>query len=114
MEPESAKQSTYPAGDAAGSAPIGHPVEINGPVAEIVRRPLPRLHKQLFARPGMQVYPFEAHRHLDDLHVRAITLHSAAGPRRGRPVYDAEGPLRIPVAPRSRDGRHGKRGRSAE
>jgi F-type H+-transporting ATPase subunit beta len=42
---------------------------------------------------------FEVHQHLDERHVRAITLHSTAGLSRGMPIFDTGAPLHVPVAP---------------
>ena len=59
---------------------------------------LPRIHQALSATHDHDAYLFEVHQHLDRHHVRAITLHRAAGLRRGLAVYDTGAPLHVPVA----------------
>jgi F-type H+-transporting ATPase subunit beta len=44
-------------------------------------------------------YLFEVHQHIDQHHIRAITLHKTTGLYRGMPVYDSGAPLRVPVTP---------------
>ncbi len=46
-----------------------------------------------------ETYLFEVHQHLDENHVRAITLHRTTGLYRGMPIYDTGAPLHIPVTP---------------
>ncbi len=79
-------------------AVAGHIVEVHGPVVDIECERLPPIHWCLRARLDHDWYTFEVHQHLDDRHVRSITLHSTAGLRRGMPVYDGGGFLRIPTS----------------
>lgn len=60
---------------------------------------LPPLRQALCAYIDHETYLFEVHQHLDERHVRAITLHRSAGLHRGMAVYDTGAPLHIPVAP---------------
>ncbi len=84
----------------AGSGePVGLIVEAHGPVVVIACRRLPPLRQALCARIDGETYLFEVHQHLDQEHVRAITLHRTTGLWRGMPIYDLEGPLHVPVAP---------------
>jgi len=78
--------------------PIGFIAEVHGAVVVIACERLPPLRQALVARSGSDQYVFEVHQHLDERHVRAITLHRTAGLRRGVPVRDSGGPLRVPVA----------------
>jgi F-type H+-transporting ATPase subunit beta len=59
------------------------------------------LHRRraLYANIDHETYLFEVHQHLDESHVRAITLHGSAGLHRGMPVYDTGAPLHVPVTP---------------
>ena len=79
--------------------PIGTIVEVHGPVVVIRCDPLPPLRQALYARLDHEAYLFEVHQHLDQQHVRAITLHRTAGLHRGLPVYDSGAPLHVPVTP---------------
>lgn len=79
--------------------PIGHIVEVYGPVVDIACRPLPPLHRALRAAIDHESWLFEVHQHLDPHHVRAITLHRTSGLRRGMEVFDTGAALQIPVAP---------------
>ncbi len=79
--------------------PIGAITEIHGPVAVIACDTLPPLHQALYANFDHETCLFEVHQHLDEHHVRAITLHRSAGLHRGMMVYDTGAPLHIPVAP---------------
>lgn len=78
---------------------IGSTVGVHGPVVVIACNKLPPLHQALTARIDHENYLFEVHQHLDERHVRAITLHSSSGLRRGMPVYDTGAPVQVPVAP---------------
>jgi F-type H+-transporting ATPase subunit beta len=78
---------------------IGVIVEVHGPVVVIACRQLPPLRQALCASIDHQTYLFEVHQHMDDRHVRAITLHQTAGLQRGMPVYDTGTPLHVPVTP---------------
>ncbi len=77
--------------------PIGAITEIQGPVVVIACDQLPPLHQALLCVVNGDRYLFEVHQHLDERHVRAITLHRTAGLARGLPVYDTGAPLRVPV-----------------
>ena len=79
--------------------PIGMIEEVHGPVIDVVCERLPPLHQALFCAFDHEHYTFEVYRHLDQRHVRAIALHPTAGLKRGLPVFDSGGPLRIPVTP---------------
>ena len=81
--------------------PIGVITEVHGPVAVIACDTLPPLRQALCARLDHETCLFEVHQHLDDRHVRAITLHKSAGLYRGMAVYDTGTPLHIPVTPES-------------
>ncbi|MDA8092938.1 MAG: F0F1 ATP synthase subunit beta [Betaproteobacteria bacterium] len=78
--------------------PLGTVVEIQGPVIDIACEALPPLHRALVAYVGAEPYTLEVHQHLDPTHVRAIALHRTTGLRRGLPVFDSGGALRIPVS----------------
>ena len=77
---------------------IGTIVEIHGPVVIIDCNPLPPLRQALYSTIGDNRYIFEVHQHLDEHHIRAITLHSTAGLSRGLVVIDSGAPLQIPVS----------------
>ncbi len=79
--------------------PIGFIEEVHGPVVDMVCNHLPPLHQSLFCSFEHEYYPFEVYRHLDAHRVRAIALHPTGGLKRGLPVFDSGGPLRIPVTP---------------
>ncbi|TAJ79319.1 MAG: F0F1 ATP synthase subunit beta [Gallionellaceae bacterium] len=89
---EQITQSMQPADE-----PIGVIGEVHGPVIDIVCERLPPLHQALFCAFDREHYTFEVYRHLDERRVRAIALHPTAGLRRGLPVFDSGGSLRIPV-----------------
>jgi F-type H+-transporting ATPase subunit beta len=78
---------------------IGIITEVHGPVVIIASETLPPLHQALCTSVDNETYLFEVHQHIDEYHVRAITLHRSAGLHRGMAVYDTGAPLRIPVAP---------------
>ncbi|MEZ5403671.1 MAG: F0F1 ATP synthase subunit beta [Bryobacteraceae bacterium] len=88
-----------PPPDSASTAQVGVITQVNGPVVDIACTALPPLHQALFARLDHESYTFEVHQHLDEVHVRAITLHRTAGLRRGMAVYDTDSSLHVPVAP---------------
>ena len=79
--------------------PIGIITEAHGPVTVIACDTLPPLRQALCAHLDHETYLFEVHQHLDEHHVRAITLHRSAGLHRGMPVYDTGAPLHVPVTP---------------
>jgi F-type H+-transporting ATPase subunit beta len=67
-------------------------------VVDIACDVLPPLHQALVSRLDHETYTFEVHQHLDETHVRAITLHRTAGLRRGMAVYDTGSSLHVPVS----------------
>ena len=77
---------------------VGTIAEVQGPVVVIACTRLPSLHQALSADIDGSRYLFEVHQHLDERHVRAVTLHRTAGLRRGLPVYDTGAPLHVPVS----------------
>lgn len=77
---------------------IGTITQVHGPVVTIRCAYLPPLHQALFARFDHTFYLFEVHQHLDENHVRAITLHGTAGLSRGLTIFDTGSPLRVPVS----------------
>ena len=86
-------------GKAKEQKPIGRIAEIHGPVSVIACDTLPPLHQALYANLDHETYLFEVHQHLDERHVRAITLHRSTGLHRGMTVYDTGAPLHVPVTP---------------
>lgn len=89
--------------------PIGTIAQVHGPVVDITCAVLPPLHQALVSPTDHETYTFEVHQHLDETHVRAITLHRTAGLRRGAALTFVSNllPSRIEVAsqcptPRSR------------
>ncbi|QSA98756.1 F0F1 ATP synthase subunit beta [Methylococcus sp. EFPC2] len=76
---------------------IGTISEVHGPVVMVSCERLPPLHRALCAYVKQERYLFEVHQHLDQNHLRAVTLNYTSGLRRGMPVYDTGGPLRVPV-----------------
>jgi F-type H+/Na+-transporting ATPase subunit beta len=82
-------------------AAIGVIAEVHGPVVVIACERLPALRQALKASIDHETYLFEVHQHLDERHVRAITLHRSAGLKRGMPVLDTGAPLHVPVCPES-------------
>ena len=58
---------------------------------------LPALRQALKTSIDHETYLFEVHQHLDERHVRAITLHRSAGLKRGMSVLDTGAPLHVPV-----------------
>lgn len=78
--------------------PIGSIAEVHGPVVIIDCTQLPPLGQALFTRFDHTAYLFEVHQHLDEKHIRAITLHGTAGLSRGMTVYDSGSPLHVPVS----------------
>ena len=81
-----------------GIPAIGTITEVHGPVVIISCDSLPPLHQALQTSLDHETYLFEVHQHLDERHVRAITLHRTAGLQRGMPVYDTGAPLHVPVS----------------
>jgi F-type H+-transporting ATPase subunit beta len=81
----------------AGS-PIGVITEVHGPVVVIYCEQLPPLRQALTARLDHETYLFEVHQHLDERHIRAITLHRSSGLFRNLPVFDTGAPLHVPVS----------------
>jgi F-type H+-transporting ATPase subunit beta len=79
--------------------PIGIIAEVHGPVVVIACDTLPPLRQALSASIDDETFLFEVHQHLDERHLRAITLHRSAGLHRGMMVYDTGAPIHIPVSP---------------
>lgn len=86
-------------GDETKKNSVGVIAEVHGPVVVIACDTLPPLREALYAKLDHETYLFEVHQHLDERHVRAITLHRSAGLHRGMAVYDTGAPLQIPVTP---------------
>ena len=78
---------------------IGVIAKVRGPVVDISCDRLPPLHQALCSAMDHETYIFEVYQHLDERHVRAITLHRTSGLRRGMPVFDTGAPVHVPVAP---------------
>ena len=78
--------------------PIGSIAEVHGPVVLIDCSRLPPLRQALYASFDHSRYLFEVQQHIDERHVRAITLHGTAGLRRGMAIYDTGAPLHVPVS----------------
>ncbi len=78
---------------------IGTISEVHGPVVEVNCRRLPPLRQALTSKVGSESYLFEVHQHIDQHHLRAITLHQTSGLHRGMSVYDTGSPLHVPVTP---------------
>ena len=81
------------------SPAIGHITEVHGPVVVIACQQPPRINQMLRASIDHVSYLFEVHQHIDQHHIRAITLHQTAGLQRGTPVSDTGAPLHVPVTP---------------
>src|SRR5579862_2848082 len=81
-----------------GLVQVGTIAQVHGPVVDIVCTVLPALHRALISKLDHQTYTFEVHQHVDEMHVRAITLHQTAGLRRGMPVFDTGSSLHVPVS----------------
>jgi len=79
--------------------PIGTIAQVHGPVVDIVCERLPPLHQALRSSLDSETYTFEVYQHLDERHVRAITLHTTSGLQRGMRVFDTGASLRVPVTP---------------
>lgn len=77
---------------------IGVISQVHGPVVDIECVLLPPLHRALTTHFDHEKYTFEVHQHLDETHLRAITLHGTAGLRRGMAVYDTGASLHVPVS----------------
>lgn len=78
--------------------PIGTITEVHGPVVVIECEVLPPLRQALWTQVDGDSYLFEVHQHVDQRHLRAITLHYTSRLRRGQPVYDTGAPLHVPVS----------------
>ena len=83
---------------ASDKVPIGTIAAVHGPVVDIACDHLPPLHRALCSALDSERYTFEVYQHLDERHVRAITLHSTGGLQRGLPVFDTGAPLHVPVS----------------
>lgn len=78
---------------------VGTIAAVHGPVVDITCEYLPPLHQALFAKLDHEAYMFEAHQHLNERRLRAITLNRTAGLQRGMPVFDTGATLQIPASP---------------
>ncbi|WP_136797181.1 F0F1 ATP synthase subunit beta [Desulfosediminicola ganghwensis] len=76
---------------------IGFIAAVHGPVVEVNCRMLPPLRRALITQVDGETFMFEVHQHLDQHHIRAITLHETGGLYRGMPVYDSGASLHVPV-----------------
>ncbi len=83
---------------ASPSAPIGHVVEVHGPVVDVACDVPPPLHRALRVRIGDVETVLEVLHHLDPHQVRTIALSRTAGLQRSAPVFDSMAPLRVPVS----------------
>ncbi|WP_134389648.1 F0F1 ATP synthase subunit beta [Methylacidiphilum sp. Yel] len=92
------KQASKKSGWPFSEKLIGKVVEVHGPVVDIECQILPPLHRCLKTYLDHESYVFEVHQHLDEHHLRAITLHATAGLRRGMDVYDTGCAVSIPVS----------------
>ena len=79
--------------------PIGVISQVRGPVVDITCTHLPPLNQALVTRVDGQGVWFEVHQHLDKSRIRAISLHDTSGLKRGLPVFDDAGSLKVPVDP---------------
>ncbi|MBN1957736.1 MAG: F0F1 ATP synthase subunit beta [Desulfuromonadales bacterium] len=80
------------------SEPIGVITEVHGPVVVVECHSLPPLRQALYTDFDHETCQFEVLQHLDERHIRAITLHRSSGLHRGLAVYDSGAPLHVPVA----------------
>lgn len=80
-------------------AAIGRIAEVHGPIVDIDCDVLPPLSQALCCNIDGETYTFEVYQHLDEHCIRAITLHSTSGLKRGMPVLDTGAPLHVPVSP---------------
>lgn len=78
---------------------IGQIVEAQGPVVVVHCPVLPPIRQALYATLEGERVVFEVHQHLDEHHLRAITMHRSAGLQRGLAVYDSGAPMQVPVSP---------------
>jgi F-type H+-transporting ATPase subunit beta len=77
---------------------IGRVSEVHGPVVDVTCQTLPPLRRMLEVAIDGKHAILEVLHHLDEHRLRAIALNRTAGLRRGTPVYDSGGPLRVPVS----------------
>ncbi len=84
---------------AIDQTPVGVIREVHGPVVVIECDVLPPLRQALCASLKHETCLFEVHQHLDEHHLRAITLHRSVGLYRGMPIYDSGAPIHVPVTP---------------
>ena len=90
---------THPKKSLNHQAAIGLIAKVHGPVVDISCTRLPPMHQALYADMDHETYTFEVYQHLDERHVRAITLHRTSGLRRGTAIFDTGAPVRVPVSP---------------
>ena len=93
-----APRGAVPDAATASPAPVGRVVEVHGPVVDVACAVLPPLHRALSVAIDGRRVVLEVLHHLDPHRVRAIALSRTAGLRRGTPVFDSGGPLRVPVS----------------
>jgi F-type H+-transporting ATPase subunit beta len=84
--------------DISARPPVGHVVEVHGPVVDIACELLPPLHRALTVTLDGGSAVLEVLHHLAPHQLRAIALHRTAGLRRGAPVFDSGAPLQVPVS----------------
>lgn len=77
---------------------IGKVAEVHGPVVDVTCQTLPPLRRMLEVAIDGRRAVLEVLHHLDAGRLRAIALDRTAGLRRGEPVYDTGGALRVPVS----------------
>ena len=77
---------------------IGIIAEVHGSIVKILCEKPPKIHQSLKVYSENDSYILEVLQHLDQHHVRAITLHRASGLQRGLAVYDEGAPLHVPVS----------------
>jgi len=73
-------------------------MEVQGPVVKINCKILPKVHQELKIFTKKDVFVLEVYQHIDLNHIKAITLHRAAGLHRGMIVYDQGTSLHVPVS----------------
>lgn len=81
------------------ATPIGHVLEVHGPVVDIACELLPPLRRALTVQIKDDSVVLEVLHHLDPHQLRAIALNRTEGLQRGAQVFDTGAPLQVPVAP---------------
>ncbi len=81
-----------------GARPVGSVERVSGPVVDVLcTGVLPPLNEALRVPLDGGECLLEVHHHLDPRRLRSVALHGTAGMRRGAPVFESGGPLRVPV-----------------